>query len=204
MNKKIILVIFSAAGLALHPQVFSGEKSPFDLPEKTNLLSLSERAELFDSPEEDASPSSFETGTFISPMQKKKWKESRLISKRITKKRHIRGIFLSVVPGFGIGHAVQGRYKTSGWIFTVLEGAAIGSYIVSDALLTDETRKNEWLLWLFIVVFSALKTGEIIDAWILPSHYTIKRENISQANITHPYNEQKNTTHFGLSVEYTF
>ncbi len=40
------------------------------------------------------------------------------------------GAVVGLVAGFGSGHAIQGRYKTDGWKWTVGEAAMIGSMIV--------------------------------------------------------------------------
>ncbi|HYX31582.1 MAG TPA: hypothetical protein VE954_00620 [Oligoflexus sp.] len=39
-------------------------------------------------------------------------------SKEMSGFRHFVGGALSVVPGFGLGHTVQSRWRESGWIFT--------------------------------------------------------------------------------------
>lgn len=41
------------------------------------------------------------------------------------------GALLGTIIGFGSGHALQGRYKSSGWKWTVAESAALGALIVS-------------------------------------------------------------------------
>lgn len=42
---------------------------------------------------------------------------------------YILGGVLGTTVGFGIGHAVQGRYKQKGWLFTVLQVASLGLII---------------------------------------------------------------------------
>lgn len=45
--------------------------------------------------------------------------------------RSVGGTLTGMVVGFGSGHAIQGRYKEKGWIFTLGEGVAIGGMIAS-------------------------------------------------------------------------
>ena len=39
----------------------------------------------------------------------------------VSKTNYYAGGALSILPGFGIGHAVQGRWREKGWIFTAGE-----------------------------------------------------------------------------------
>ena len=41
--------------------------------------------------------------------------------KEVSETNYYLGGVLGVLPGFGIGHAVQGRWKDKGWIFTAGE-----------------------------------------------------------------------------------
>lgn len=41
--------------------------------------------------------------------------------------RYIGGGLLSIVPGFGVGHAVQGRYASRGVYFTAIEAGIFGA-----------------------------------------------------------------------------
>ena len=45
---------------------------------------------------------------------------------------------LGMTLGFGSGHAVQGRYKEKGWIFTAGEGLAVGGLILSASQCDTE------------------------------------------------------------------
>ncbi|MBE7454631.1 MAG: hypothetical protein HS111_38945 [Kofleriaceae bacterium] len=50
--------------------------------------------------------------------------------------RRVIGVVVSVVPGFGLGHVVQGRWRERGWIFTVGEVVAFG-FIAAAAVESD-------------------------------------------------------------------
>ena len=45
--------------------------------------------------------------------------------------RHVAGVAISVLPGLGLGHIVQGRWKERGWIFTLGEFVAFGFIAVA-------------------------------------------------------------------------
>jgi hypothetical protein len=88
--------------------------------------------------------------------------------------RYVVGGILGVYPGFGIGHAVEGRYKERGWIFTVGEGVsalfvAIGGVdcVVNDAL-SGQSNCNSGLLELGVIGFFGFKIWEIVDVWAIP------------------------------------
>jgi hypothetical protein len=55
--------------------------------------------------------------------------------------RSVGGTLTGMVVGFGSGHAIQGRYKEKGWIFTLGEGVAIGGMIAS-ASQCETTQAN--------------------------------------------------------------
>lgn len=46
---------------------------------------------------------------------------------------YIVGGLLGTTVGFGLGHGVQNRYGQRGWLFTMLEGIAVGVFIVGAA-----------------------------------------------------------------------
>lgn len=50
--------------------------------------------------------------------------------------RRVIGVVVSVLPGFGLGHVVQGRWRERGWIFTVGEVVAFG-FIAAAAVESD-------------------------------------------------------------------
>jgi hypothetical protein len=46
----------------------------------------------------------------------------------ISGSRRLIGSLLAVVPGFGLGHAVQGRYRYKGLVFTLVEMGCVGLF----------------------------------------------------------------------------
>ena len=121
----------------------------------------------------------------------------------ITKKRYVTGGIMSIVPGFGIGHAVQGRWWDRGWIFTMWQPfllfgtfyMAAFSHFGSDNMLKKPT---------FWVIFLVPKIWEVVDAWTLSSHYKYKIVKDSfQIKPLFTYHNQGNYG-LGLSFHYKF
>ena len=81
----------------------------------------------------------------------------------------------SVYLGFGIGHAIQGRYGQRGWMMTLGEvgGLALvaGGFMQSCAQGCGDNAMST----LGIATFIGFKVWEVLDAWIYPpihnSHY---------------------------------
>ena len=53
----------------------------------------------------------------------------------VSNARYYGGAIPGSILGFGIGHAIQGRYKEKGWIFTLLEGGAVGGFFLTNYLV---------------------------------------------------------------------
>jgi len=93
----------------------------------------------------------------------------------------IGGGLLSAWLGFGLGHAVQGRYGDVGWKFTVGEVAALGA-IVTGALRASENdfrqgrhdNGGESLLIGGVIAFGVIRVWEVIDAFVGPTSYNRK------------------------------
>jgi hypothetical protein len=83
--------------------------------------------------------------------------------------------------GYGIGHAIQGRYKEMGWIFTVGEGA--GLIVLSGGLawmvnsvpentkwknskLSDSSKGSIALAAIGTAVLVGFRIWEIVDVWL--------------------------------------
>ncbi|MEE2789564.1 MAG: hypothetical protein VX589_19655 [Myxococcota bacterium] len=87
---------------------------------------------------------------------------------------HIGGVLGSVFVGFGVGHAIQGRYSERGWIFTVGELLSIFILMrgvgecVADAIDGEEVCDSS-LIEVGLVGFAGLRIWEIVDAIIVPS-----------------------------------
>lgn len=96
-------------------------------------------------------------------------------SEKIGTGRYVTGGVLSIYPGFGIGHAVQGRYAERGWIFTVGEAAfatlaivGMGECGVTAAITSKNDCKGNDKILLGLAGFTGFKIWEIVDAWYGP------------------------------------
>lgn len=90
--------------------------------------------------------------------------------------RQVSGGLLGIYPGFGIGHAAQGRWHDRGWRFTASELGAIGVMLASGPCLgkilrNDDnncTGPNEVLLLGGLFTFIGIRVWEIFDVWSVP------------------------------------
>lgn len=145
----------------------------------------------------------------------------------ITHGRYNSGGILSVTSGFGIGHAVQGRWLEKGWIFTTGEIALLGGagYLLiswmeelegyGKSLLegaknpnessTDESKikwDNVYLAAAFFAGYLGLRVWEVVDAWVLPSRYKVSKSPFELSPLYSMNNKGDGT--FGLSLKYKF
>ncbi len=86
------------------------------------------------------------------------------------------GGLLGTFFGFGLGHAVQGRWGDNGWIFT---GGEIGAMAVMFSTMADcidetldgpQTCHEEWLAF-SAIAFGVLRLWEIVNVWSGPARY---------------------------------
>lgn len=83
--------------------------------------------------------------------------------------QYIGGGAVGTFVGFGIGHAIQGRYQEAGWIFTTAEIASLGLIVYGfgscekDANGKTSSRCGTLSLGLTGVFIS--RVFEIIDVW---------------------------------------
>ena len=147
-------------------------------------------------------------------------------SKTISHGKYIGGGVASVLLGWGVGHAIQGRYSEKGWIFTAggalmtLGFVALGSnfkYIIvyylfsflGDMFLSEEDRYADGLpgvIYLYLgatFVGLSLKVWEIVDAWVLPPHYKVVKESPFEIKPLAFY-DPNTKLNYGLSFKYKF
>lgn len=97
-----------------------------------------------------------------------------------SREHYVAGGITGSLLGFGIGHAIQGRYKEKGWIFTVADTLALGTIIGGAAAATTkmgtgvvrsgDPKMKDALPFVGITALgAALYTGfriwEIVDLW---------------------------------------
>ena len=137
-------------------------------------------------------------------------------TKSISKGQYTWGGVASIIPGFGIGHALQGRYMERGWIFTASEILTIGGSVISAfytiSLMASqkgrvypknvklETTMRNFSISL-LVAFIGIKAWEIYDAWVLPSDYKVVNSSFKIQPLAY---YDKGDTSLGLSLQYQF
>ena len=87
---------------------------------------------------------------------------------------HVGGALGGLFLGFGIGHAIQGRYAERGWIFTV--GTLLSSFIIlrgaaeciADAI-DEEEECSSRLIDIGLVGLLGFRIWEVVDTIIVPT-----------------------------------
>jgi hypothetical protein len=86
--------------------------------------------------------------------------------------RYVTGGVIGSAIGFGIGHAIQGRYIPLGLIFTLGEGAGLAAAIADSKASTTtgvftSTRTNFGTAGVIgLIVLGGLHVWEIVDVWV--------------------------------------
>jgi hypothetical protein len=86
----------------------------------------------------------------------------------ISKGKYIAGGIVGTAAGFGIGHAIQGRYGSKGWIFTVTEGIGLGLFYYSFYSLFTNPSMFAIQFYGGLAMFLGFHIWEIIDVWAAP------------------------------------
>ncbi len=93
-----------------------------------------------------------------------------LKSRAPTKETYVIGGIVGTYPGFGLGHAIQGRWTDTGWIYTVGEvtslvvaGAGIVNCVNDGA---DDNDCNSSAITIGLTAYVGFKIAEIFDVWI--------------------------------------
>lgn len=103
-----------------------------------------------------------------------------LLQGEISGAQVVGGALLSGWLGFGIGHAVQGRYGDVGWKFTIGEAATIAGVFIGVSMLVEEDLENtgdqggETVLVASIVGYGVLRIWEFIDVVAGPGEHNRK------------------------------
>ena len=137
--------------------------------------------------------------------------------KTIPQDQYFAGGAASFVLGFGIGHAIQGRWKERGWIFTATEIALV--LAVNYFSNRERTKSLVWITLpnaftnfsisasndiptlLSLLALGGIYIWEKIDIFLLPSHYKIVKRSPFQIKPLAFYDKQ---FHYGLSLNYQF
>ena len=144
-------------------------------------------------------------------------------SQALSQGQYIGGGVVGTVVGFGLGHAIQGRYFRTGWIHTTLQaGSLMGAttyilYHVSTALqdknkrpihnnaksITKEDDSYFLPLYTLYMIFLGSRIWEIVDVWILPSDIKAVRNRLQILPLLTAHNTQTQGA-LGLQILYRF
>ena len=108
-------------------------------------------------------------------------------------------IGLSLTPGFGMGHIVQGRWKERGWIFTLSDSIIWPLCVISN--LGGKLRGHEGRVMLALLI--AFKTWQTADVVYNAPHLKMRKSSRFQVNPLFVYHPSNNH-HLGLSLKYRF
>jgi len=131
--------------------------------------------------------SSFAESSLIYEAKKKEIKlteqdEKILSIGEISTARYVTGGILGTYPlGFGVGHAVQGRWSEDGWKFTAGELGSLTLLVagligcIDNALSADNCSDVENTLAVTgFIGFIGFRIWEIVDVWAAPPSYNKK------------------------------
>jgi len=98
----------------------------------------------------------------------------------INQGRYIGGGVASIFLGFGIGYAIQGRWKEKGWIHTALQGGMLLTYI--SVVFTAGADHNSAVAGLGTtlgigIAILGIRIWEMVDVWLLPDSIKIISSN---------------------------
>lgn len=112
--------------------------------------------------------------------------EQELLSQgEISDGQHIGGGLVSLMFGFGVGQAVQGRYGDTGWIFTLGEAASMTAILVGmvqafdcvDEFEDASCDSSDSAGFLFVgglIGLGVFRIWEIVDAFSGPTRHNAK------------------------------
>lgn len=113
--------------------------------------------------------------------------EYRLLQRGyISDGQHVGGGLVGTFFGFGLGHAVQGRWSEKGWMFTVGESAGIGlvMYGLIDCIEDDyyDEYGDDDCAWgsiaIGMVALSVFRIWELVDVWAGPAQHNARVRNL--------------------------
>lgn len=106
----------------------------------------------------------------------------------IDQRTYVTGGVVGSLVGFGTGHAVIGKYKQVGWLYTAAEAGFLGLMIVGHKKSVDETLRdgvsgdfdgsNYGLMIVGYVGFISSKIGEIFDIWNRPHEHNRRHQEL--------------------------
>jgi hypothetical protein len=119
---------------------------------------------------------------------------------RVSDVQYVAGGIIGTVVGFGVGHAIEGRYMPLGLVFTVGEVASYALIIAGLVNCVDDaanysfysnnnssttTCNHTAALTIGLVGFIGLRLWEIVDVWAAPPSINRRYDNLKEhVNLT--------------------
>jgi hypothetical protein len=88
---------------------------------------------------------------------------------QVSRDGYVFGGLVGSIAGFGIGHAVQGRYAQIGWAFTVGEGLGILSWLTVPWIIQisgNQSIAPEVISKIGMAIFGGFRLWQITDLWV--------------------------------------
>lgn len=128
--------------------------------------------------------------------------------KTINEDSYIAGGVASILLGFGIGHAIQGRWKERGWIHTAFQTGVIAGFLFGGNFFLPESITIEHYALYFLsgtLLFMGSRVWETVDAWALPQSIKVISSN-QQNNLykTHFLYSQNRAKISGIALQWQF
>lgn len=111
-------------------------------------------------------------------------------TEKMSRTRYITSGIVGTYAGFGLGHAIQGRWSEKGYKMTLGQVGGFGLMLIGtidcslDAISDDECNAN--LFWAGAWVMLGFKIWEIWDVWATP----VQQDLIARFSIQPPINDR--------------
>ena len=192
MIKYLLMILFCWFGLLYAEFSFAEGQSVVDLvaPEKDDLNKKNKKerplkAEVNAQPRNSVS----ETGPVVAPLPMTEKQRKLLNIGEIDVGSWVGGGLLGTYIGFGLGHAIQGRYSYDGWILTTGEGLGALAFALGISSCDKLIGHSSWecsnsgntLVAAGITAFVGFRIYEIFDVWFSPWRINKKVRRLKKA-----------------------
>lgn len=138
------------------------------------LLALSTVASAQSAPSDPAAPP-MEDQRPVVQLQLTAEQQTLLAAGEISMGKWFTGGVLSSFVGFGVGQAVQGRYRSRGWMFTVGDSVALTVTLYAAARCCRPAgNKEEYAVLGGLAALIGLRIWQTVDAWVVPPAHNAK------------------------------
>jgi len=108
----------------------------------------------------------------------------------ISQTEHVAGGAVATFLGWGVGHAIQGRWGSKGWMFTLGEGVSFAALVVGIESCHDswdfehDCSGSDSVALLGFFSYLGFRVWEAVDAWVGPSAHNNRYYDLR--NLTEP------------------